>query len=55
MPKDDLQLIYDTNVLKLRFKNGKDNFGVLIDLDQTNYEAYEIHFHTPGKIIYIFF
>lgn len=49
--KDELELVYDINVLKLRFKNKKDNFGTLIDLDQTSYEAYEIHFHTPGIII----
>lgn len=42
-------MVYDINILKLRFKDRKGNFGVLIDTDQTNYEAYEIHFHTPGE------
>lgn len=47
--RNKLELVYDTNILKLRFKDRKGNFGVLIDTDQTNYEAYEVHFHTPGE------
>jgi len=42
-------LIYDTNVLKIRFLDTKNNFGTIVDLDQTTYEAYEIHFKTPGE------
>lgn len=51
VPKDELEMVYDDNVLKMRFKDKKGNFGTLIDLDQTTYEAYEIHFHTPGFIL----
>ena len=46
--KEDLELIYDNNILKIRFKEKNQNFGAIVDLDQTTYEAYEIHFHTPG-------
>lgn len=46
--KEELTLVFEYNILKLKFKNLDSNFGTLIDVDQSNYEAYEIHFHTPG-------
>ena len=46
--KEELTLVFEYNILKLKFKNLDSNFGTLIDVDQSSYEAYEIHFHTPG-------
>ena len=47
--KDDLEAVYDTNLFKIRTKNGK-SFGYLTEVNGQIYEAYEIQFHTPGYI-----
>jgi hypothetical protein len=46
--KDHLEAYYETNLFKVRTEEGF-NFGTLKDVDGTLYEAYEIHFHTPGE------
>ena len=47
--KDDLEAVYDTNLFKIRTKNGK-SFGYLTEVNGQIYEEYEIQFHTPGYI-----
>jgi hypothetical protein len=47
--KDDLEAVYETNLFKIRTKNDK-LFGHLTEVNGQIYEAYEIHFHTPGYI-----
>lgn len=49
--KDNLEVYYDINLFKIRTLNDK-TFGTITDLDETIYEAYEIHFHTPGDHTY---
>jgi hypothetical protein len=46
--KDHLEAYYGTNLFKVRTEEGY-SFGTLKDVDGTLYEAYEIHFHTPGE------
>lgn len=45
---DHLEAYYETNLFKVRTEEGY-TFGTLKDVDGTLYEAYEIHFHTPGE------
>jgi hypothetical protein len=46
--KDHLEAYYETNLFKVRTEEGY-SFGTLKDVDGTLYQAYEIHFHTPGE------
>lgn len=46
--KNFLEAYYETNLFKVRSEEGH-SFGTLKDVDGTLYEAYEIHFHTPGE------
>ena len=46
--KEHLEAYYETNLFKIRTEEGY-NFGTLTDVDGNLYEAYEIHFHTPGE------
>lgn len=46
--KEHLEAYYETNLFKIRTEEGY-NFGTLKDVDGNLYEAYEIHFHTPGE------
>lgn len=40
--------MYETNLFKIKIQE-QENFGTLTDTDNHQYEAYEIHFHTPGE------
>lgn len=54
VPKDRIHIHYETNMLKIEFKDDLDikenekNFGTIHDVDGTVYAATEIRIHTPG-------
>lgn len=49
-----LHVVYEENRLVIKCKASEDEcagvkFGTLIDLDYVEYQAKEIHFHTPAE------
>jgi len=41
---NDVDVVFEDNIMKI-----KGEFGRIIDEDMTEYEAYEIQFHTPAE------
>ena len=47
--KDDIKVIYNTNIIRIIPKNDEINLGTLTDVDGNMFKVREVQLHTPGE------
>lgn len=48
VPKEDIKVIFNTNIMRIVPKNDEVNLGTLTDIDGNMFKVREVQFHTPG-------
>jgi len=47
--KQDVEIVYHTNIFRILPRNSKVNMGKLTDVDGTEYQVSEVLIHTPAE------